>query len=137
MKIALKELRETLIWLKIIERKPLCEPAKMNDIVKECDELIAIFVNSIKTAEDNLKRENQQCLMIVDSRQLSFVLPSSSFLHFLNQKSPIIKRYLNSDESQNHNRSRASHCSLIRVDIFDFLLQSSTEVLQNAFNSSF
>ena len=29
MKIALKELRETLIWLNIIERKPLCEPAKM------------------------------------------------------------------------------------------------------------
>jgi len=56
MKIALKELRETLIWLKIIERKPLCEPAKMTDIVKKCDELIAIFVKSIKTAEDNLKR---------------------------------------------------------------------------------
>ena len=56
MKIALKELRETLIWLKIIERKPLCEPGKMTDIVAECDELIAIFVKSIKTAEDNLKK---------------------------------------------------------------------------------
>ena len=56
MKIALKELRETLIWLKIIERKPLCEPAKMTNIVKECDELIAIFVKSVKTAEDNLKK---------------------------------------------------------------------------------
>ena len=53
MKIALKELRETLIWLKIIERKPLCEPAKMTDINKECDELIAIFVKSVKTAEEN------------------------------------------------------------------------------------
>ncbi len=53
MKIALKELRETLIWLKIIERKPLCEPAKMTDITKECDELIAIFVKSVKTAEEN------------------------------------------------------------------------------------
>ena len=52
MKIALKELRETLIWLKIIERKPLCEPQKMSEIVKECDELIAIFVKSIKTAQD-------------------------------------------------------------------------------------
>ena len=56
MKIALKELRETLVWLKIIERKPLCEPAKMPDIVKECDELIAIFVKSIKTAEDILEK---------------------------------------------------------------------------------
>lgn len=56
MKIALKELRGTLIWLKIIEHKPLCEPAKMTDIVGECDELISIFVKSIKTAEDNLKK---------------------------------------------------------------------------------
>jgi hypothetical protein len=38
MKIALKELRETLIWLQIIERKPLCEPAKMASITNECDE---------------------------------------------------------------------------------------------------
>ena len=53
IKIALKELRETMIWLKIIERKPLCEPAKMTDITKECDELIAIFVASVKTAEEN------------------------------------------------------------------------------------
>ena len=52
MKIALKELRETFIWLKIVERKPLCEPQKMTEIVKECDELIAIFVKSIKTAQD-------------------------------------------------------------------------------------
>ena len=53
MKIALKELRETLIWLQIIERKPLCEPAKMASITNECDELIAIFVSSVKTAEEN------------------------------------------------------------------------------------
>ena len=52
MKIALKELRETFIWLKIIERKPLCEPNKMTEIVRECDELIAIFVKSVKTAQD-------------------------------------------------------------------------------------
>ena len=51
MKIALKELRETLIWLKIIERKPLCDPIKIRNIMMECNELIAIFVKSIKTAE--------------------------------------------------------------------------------------
>ena len=55
MKIALKELRETLIWLKIIERKPLCEPSKMSDIIQECDELISIFVKSVKTAESGAK----------------------------------------------------------------------------------
>lgn len=56
MKIALKELRETLVWLQIIERKPLCEPERMKDITQECDELIAIFVKSIQTAEENMKK---------------------------------------------------------------------------------
>ena len=51
MKICLKELRETLIWLQIIERKPLCEPAKMLGILQENNELVSIFVTSIKTAE--------------------------------------------------------------------------------------
>ena len=52
MKICLKELRETLIWLRIIERKELCPPGRLPDIIKECDELIAIFVKSVKTAEE-------------------------------------------------------------------------------------
>ncbi|MDA0589087.1 MAG: four helix bundle protein [Planctomycetota bacterium] len=56
MKIALKELRETMIWLKIIERKRLCEPNRMADIVNECDELIAIFVKSVKTADEKAKQ---------------------------------------------------------------------------------
>jgi hypothetical protein len=48
----LRELRETLIWLKIIERKPLlCEPATMTGITKECGELIASIVTSVETAE--------------------------------------------------------------------------------------
>ncbi len=53
MKIALKELREPQIWLRIIERKPLCEPERMKGISAECDELIAIFVKSLQTAERN------------------------------------------------------------------------------------
>ena len=52
MKIALKELRETLIWLQIIERKELCDPKKLKHITGECDELISIFVKSVKTAEN-------------------------------------------------------------------------------------
>ena len=54
MKISLKELRETSIWLKIIERKPLCEVGRLAGIISECDELIAIFVSSVKTAEQKL-----------------------------------------------------------------------------------
>ena len=53
MKISLKELRETLIWLKIVERKPFCDPEKLKDIIPECDELVSIFVASVKTADGN------------------------------------------------------------------------------------
>ena len=50
MKLCLKELRETGIWLKMIERKPLCPPDRMASITTECNELIAIFVSSVKKA---------------------------------------------------------------------------------------
>jgi len=54
MKIALKELRETHVWLLMIQSKPLLEPpAKLEPIVKECNELISIFVSSIKTARES------------------------------------------------------------------------------------
>ena len=59
LKLALKELRETNIWLKIVERKPLCEPAKLKAIRQECDELIAILVTSVKTAQRNAKGNGQ------------------------------------------------------------------------------
>jgi four helix bundle protein len=56
MKIALKELRETHVWLRMIERKPLIEPAeKLKPLLGECNELIAIFVSSIRTAEEKEK----------------------------------------------------------------------------------
>ena len=54
MKIALKELRETQVWLMMIQRRPLIEPQeKLTPIVRECNELIAIFVTSVKTAQKN------------------------------------------------------------------------------------
>ena len=53
MKVALKELRETLVWLKIIVRKPLCPPKRLIPIIQENDELISIFVTSVKTAQSN------------------------------------------------------------------------------------
>jgi len=54
MKVALKELRESNIWLRMIQRKPLIEPTeKLDPIVTECNELIAIFVSSVRTAEKN------------------------------------------------------------------------------------
>ncbi len=52
MKVILKELRETNICIKIIKRKPLIRQSqKLDSIVKECNELISIFVSSIRTAQ--------------------------------------------------------------------------------------
>lgn len=54
MKVGLKELRETRVWLLIIQRKGLVEQAAaVEAAIKECNELTAIFVASIATAERN------------------------------------------------------------------------------------
>ena len=54
MKIAVKELRETFINLKIIDRKPILSDKDVSLSIKECNELIGIFVKSIQTAKKNL-----------------------------------------------------------------------------------
>jgi four helix bundle protein len=54
LKIILKELRETNIALKIIKRKPLTKNLeKVEKALVECNELIAIFVKSVATANLN------------------------------------------------------------------------------------
>jgi four helix bundle protein len=57
LKVALKELRETCIWLKLIQRKELIKPTtRLSAILRECDELILIFFSSIRTARKNMER---------------------------------------------------------------------------------
>jgi four helix bundle protein len=54
MKIALKELRESYIALKILDKLNFQEQENMIDsCLVECNELISIFVKSIQTAEKN------------------------------------------------------------------------------------
>lgn len=54
MKIALKELRETKVWLNIIQRKMFDKRSKkLEAIITKTNELICIFVTSIKTAKEN------------------------------------------------------------------------------------
>ncbi|WP_438479122.1 four helix bundle protein [Oleiharenicola lentus] len=54
LKICLKELREPSRWLKLIQRVPLVKkPALVDALLAETDELIRIFVTSIKTAQKN------------------------------------------------------------------------------------
>ena len=61
MKIALKELRETHISLKIlsnISRVPFKK--EVEELKDENNELIAIFVSSVKTAQHNLPKEKSK-----------------------------------------------------------------------------
>lgn len=56
LKIGLKELRETMICLTIITKKPLLDHPYVLTVIKECDELIAIFSASVNTARRNMKK---------------------------------------------------------------------------------
>ena len=59
MKLVLKELRESYVCLKIIERTKLFKTlSKVTHAKKENNELISIFVKSIETAQKNM-RENK------------------------------------------------------------------------------
>ena len=54
MKMALKELRETLVCLKMIQRKSdLLPDARLALGMQEGNELVAIFVKSVETAKRN------------------------------------------------------------------------------------
>ena len=54
MGICLKELRESKRWLKLIYKVPLIQPAsKLEPLLAETEELIKIFVVSIRTAGKN------------------------------------------------------------------------------------
>ncbi len=57
LKIALKELRETEVWLKIIIKSKIIQPsAKLSTLLQETDELISILFKSIDTAKKNNER---------------------------------------------------------------------------------
>ena len=54
MRLALKELRETRIWLLIIVKAGLIKPvSKLDVLIDENNQLISIFVTSIGTAKQN------------------------------------------------------------------------------------
>jgi four helix bundle protein len=57
LRVALKELRETEIWLKIIDRGQMIEPsAQLAPILGETDELISILFTSVGTAKNTKER---------------------------------------------------------------------------------
>ncbi|MFO8015240.1 MAG: four helix bundle protein [Phycisphaerae bacterium] len=53
LKVALKELRETRVWLLLIQRKGMVEAeGAVQALVGECNELISILFASVRTAQD-------------------------------------------------------------------------------------
>jgi four helix bundle protein len=57
MKIVLKELKETRVCLKIIIKKEMIKPVnRLNELRKECEELIKIISKSIETAKQSNKK---------------------------------------------------------------------------------
>lgn len=55
LKIVEEEMDETLYWLSLIEECELIKPEKLTQLKAEGNELLAIFVTSLKTAKDNLR----------------------------------------------------------------------------------
>ncbi len=65
MEISLKELRETRVWLIMIERAKLIKAVlKLESLVKENNELISIFVTSINTAKRNKKKLHNSIFLV-------------------------------------------------------------------------
>jgi four helix bundle protein len=57
MKVCLKELRETRVWLIMISKAMLKPENEITLLLKENVELVSIFVASIKTARKNILNE--------------------------------------------------------------------------------
>lgn len=60
MRVSLKELRESRVCMKVIKkRKYLRDESKVVAALAETEQLIAIFVKSIQTAQKNLSKEKR------------------------------------------------------------------------------
>ena len=53
IRVVLKELNETSIWLRIIERSQMLEQEVLVDIIQENGELCKIFTSSLQTTREN------------------------------------------------------------------------------------
>ena len=54
--IVLKELKESRYWLRVIQRVPLVQPDRVDPLLDECEELIAIIAKSIFTARKSKQK---------------------------------------------------------------------------------
>jgi four helix bundle protein len=56
MKLGLKELRESLVWLEFTRELDIGDSTVVEDAITETDQLVRIFVSSIATAQRNDRR---------------------------------------------------------------------------------
>ena len=66
IRVVLKELNETSIWLRIIELSGLVKRNLLIDIVQENGDLCKIFAASLKTVRSRGQMTNDKCQMIYD-----------------------------------------------------------------------
>ena len=73
IRVVLKELNETSVWLRIIERSRLVKAESLIDIVQENGDLCKIFAASLKTARSRSgKMTNEKCQMVHSSLKCNF-----------------------------------------------------------------
>lgn len=58
IRLVLKEIRESRVNLKIIHQKPYLPQHLIQPVLQECNELMAIFIRSIKTAKEKQDRKS-------------------------------------------------------------------------------
>ncbi|MFH1061738.1 MAG: four helix bundle protein [Candidatus Omnitrophota bacterium] len=55
MTISKKEARETRYWLKLIRDSDLLKLTQVEELLKECDEIVKILTAIVKTSKENMK----------------------------------------------------------------------------------
>ena len=54
LSIACREANEKLYWLELLSESETVKPELLSDIISECNELVAIFTTSVKTAQEKV-----------------------------------------------------------------------------------
>ena len=56
IEIAVRETDETLYWLELLAESGVIEPARLSQLIEECNELVAIFASTAKTTRETAGR---------------------------------------------------------------------------------
>lgn len=76
VRLALQELDETAYWLELLIEAEIVPIAKLGDLLRETDELLAIFVTIAKKVEEKGEGKNKRRKKDEGRKQKFFLLPS-------------------------------------------------------------